>query len=76
VELLALGQADLQLGPPALPIHGRGDQGVAGAFGEADEAVELGAFEEGLRVRTGSGDTWVDALERAEMWAPRRKASP
>ena len=61
MQLFALGQANLQLGPAPLPVHGRGHQGVAGAFDQTDEAMDLGPLEKqfpvpgGVRSNVGGG---------------------
>jgi hypothetical protein len=46
VQLLALGDADLELDPALFPVHGGGHQGVALAFDQADELVELVAVQQ------------------------------
>src|SRR5579872_7292166 len=59
--LLALGEADLELGPSLAPVHGGGDDGIALAFHGADEPRQLLSVQQelagagGVRVYMGGG---------------------
>ncbi len=61
MELLALGQADLELGPAVLPVHGGWDQCVPGSLGQSDELTELVAMKQEFAVAYG---VWGDMGRR------------
>ena len=70
VLLLALGQADFQLGATMRPVQVERDQGVARAFDLADQARQLPPVQQQLARARGVGDlVRAGVLERREVGA-------
>src|SRR5579863_8415695 len=76
VLLLALGEADLQLGAAVLPVQLQRHDGVSAPLGGADQAVELAPVQQqfarahriGHLVR-GGGSEWGDVCADEECFA-------
>ena len=64
---LAFGETHLELDPAAAVVQVERHERIAGALDFTDQPLDLLACINSLRVRIGSGCTWVDAVARGLM---------